>query len=80
MKKHQYWTTIIGRELKNLRISSGFTSYENFAFENEISSSYYWKVENGQVNCSVGYLIKVLEFHNLDILSFFKIVDLSIRK
>jgi hypothetical protein len=41
---------------------------------------FHWKVENGKVNLSISYLIKILEFHNLDLLSFFKIVDLSIRK
>lgn len=80
MGNQHYWASIIGRELKRLRVNAGYSSYENFAFDHEVSSSYYWKVENGKVNLSISYLIKILEFHNLDLLSFFKIVDLSIRK
>ncbi len=79
MKDQQFWIELIGKEIKKLRIEAGFTSFENFAFEYEISSSYYWKVENGKVNLSLTYLIKILKLHNLDLVTFFKIIEKSIR-
>ena len=34
----------VGRELKRLRIQSGYRSYEVFAWDNKISRIQYWKM------------------------------------
>lgn len=60
----------IGGKLKQLRISAGYSSYENFAFDHELSSRYYWGVEKGR-NISMSYLIKLLNIHNVSVQSFF---------
>jgi len=38
----------ISNKLKELRISKGYTSYETFAFENELNRVQYWRIESGQ--------------------------------
>ncbi|MFQ3335411.1 MAG: hypothetical protein ACI94N_000762, partial [Candidatus Arcticimaribacter sp.] len=39
-------------ELKKLRISAGYKSYEVFAWDNKISRIQYWKMEK-VTNCSL---------------------------
>ena len=60
----------IGQKLKAIRIAKGFTSYENFALENEIDRKQYWRIENGQ-NLTLKSLIKVLDIHGLSLKKFF---------
>jgi transcriptional regulator with XRE-family HTH domain len=67
---------IIGNRIKELRIENGFTSYENFAFEHDLSARYYWGVENGR-NISIKYLLKLLDIFSVDIKEFFQSIDLD---
>jgi DNA-binding XRE family transcriptional regulator len=60
----------VGEKLKQLRIDAGYTSYENFAWDYDLSSRYYWGVEKGR-NISLTYLIKILEIHKISIEDFF---------
>lgn len=60
----------IGQKLKALRIAKGFTSYENFALENDIDRKQYWRIENGQ-NLTLKSLIKILDIHGLSLKRFF---------
>ncbi len=64
----------IGERLKQLRIEAGYTSYENFAWDYELSSRYYWGVEKGR-NISVSYLIKILDIHKMSIEDFFSEIN-----
>jgi len=60
-----------GEGIKELRIKNGFTSYEQFAIEHDLSRMYYWKVEKGQ-NVTVGYLFKLLDIFKITPEDFFK--------
>jgi hypothetical protein len=60
----------IGKELKRLRISAGYKSYEVFAWDNKISRIQYWKMEKG-TNCTLKSLNRVLDVHNLRMDTFF---------
>ena len=60
----------IGQKLKELRIEKGFTSYENFALENNIDRKQYWRIENGH-NLTLKSLIKILDIHGISLKSFF---------
>jgi hypothetical protein len=51
----------VGAELKKLRISAGYKSYEVFAWDNKISHIQYWKME------------KVLDAHKIR-MDFFSIL------
>lgn len=64
----------IGLELKSLRIKSGFTSYANFAWDNNLNKSQYWRMENGS-NVTLKSLQKVLEIHNLTFYEFFQMMN-----
>jgi transcriptional regulator with XRE-family HTH domain len=63
----------IGERLKQLRIKSGYTSYETFAFENELSRMQYWRMESGLTNLTIRSLIKILKIHKVTIEEFFKL-------
>lgn len=60
----------VGRELKRLRIQTGYRSYEVFAWDNKISRIQYWKMEKG-TNFTLKSLLLVLDIHNLKVDQFF---------
>lgn len=60
----------IGERLKALRIEKGHSSYEIFAFENEIDRSQYGKYERG-ADMRISSLVKILQALNIDIQEFF---------
>lgn len=62
----------LGEKLKKLRIEKGYSSYENFAFDNGLNRANYGRYEKG-VNLRVATLIKILEVHNLTLEEFFKL-------
>ncbi len=79
MNKKEIDLTDIGKKLKFLRIKAGYTSFENFAIEHDISSSYYWKTEQGLVNIGMKYFLKLLKIHSITPQDFFEsISDISI--
>ncbi|MBT6745401.1 MAG: XRE family transcriptional regulator [Flavobacteriales bacterium] len=61
----------IGLRLKMLRIKGGFTSYEHFAIEHELSRMHYWKIEKGLANITIRTLTNLLHIHNYTIEDFF---------
>jgi len=62
----------IGEKLKNLRMKNGYSSYENFAIDNELSRMHYWRMEKGLTNLTLKSLIRILNIHNISIDDFFK--------
>lgn len=72
VKKSSYDKTSkeIGDKLRTIRIAKGYTSYENFALENDIDRKQYWRIENGQ-NLTLKSLIKILDIHGLSLKKFF---------
>jgi len=61
----------ISQKLKEIRLSKGYSSYETFAFENDLNRVQYWRIESGQ-NITLKTLIKVLNIHNISLEEFFK--------
>ena len=60
---------LIGKKLKELRLNSGFKSYEQFAYEKKLSRIQYWKMENGN-NFTMKSLLKILDAHSLTFKDF----------
>lgn len=60
----------IGERLKTLRIEKGYSSYEKFAWDNEINRVQYYRMEKG-ANITIKSLLKVLEVHDLSLEEFF---------
>ena len=60
----------IANKIKQLRKDKGYTSYETFAFDNEINRVQYWRIENGH-NITLKSLLKILSIHNVTIENFF---------
>lgn len=61
---------LIAEKLKKLRIEKGYTSYEQFAWENNINRVQYWRIEKGS-NITLTSLMKVLDIHKVSLKEFF---------
>lgn len=60
----------IAQKIKELRVNAGYTSAENFAFDNELNRVQYWRVESG-ANITLKTLLKVLDIHKISLSEFF---------
>lgn len=68
--KHEKRLEKIGEKLKELRKRAGYTSYESFAFDNDLNRVQYGRMEKG-ANMTLGSLLKVLDIHKLSLSDFF---------
>lgn len=60
----------IGKRLKSLRQSAGYTAALDFAYENDIHPAQYARYEAG-TDMKLSTLARVLSFHNLTLQEFF---------
>lgn len=60
---------IIAQKVRQLRKENGWTSYESFAWDNNLSPRQYWRLEKG-TNFTIEFLIKVLNIHNISLKEF----------
>ncbi|MCK8479065.1 helix-turn-helix domain-containing protein [Psychroserpens algicola] len=63
--------TDIAKRLERIRKEKGYTSYENFAIEHNISRMQYWRMEKG-TNFTFESLLKILDAHKISLKEFFK--------
>ncbi len=63
----------IGERLKKLRIAKGYTSYETFAVDHDLSRMQYWRMEKGTANLTIKSLKKLTDIHGISLEEFFKI-------
>jgi len=71
MKNEKEILIDIGERLKKLRIKKGYSSYESFAIENNLSRMQYWRIEKGLTNITIRSLTRILEIHEVSIEDFF---------
>lgn len=62
----------IGEKLRRLRISKGYTNYENFAYDNGLNRANYGRYEKG-ANLRLSTLISILECHQMTLEEFFRL-------
>jgi hypothetical protein len=60
----------IAERLKKLRISKGYSSYENFALDHELPRMQYWRMEKG-INFRIESLLKILDVYKISVEEFF---------
>jgi transcriptional regulator with XRE-family HTH domain len=60
----------IGARIKSLRIKKGYTSYEDFAYEHNISRSQFGKYERG-ADMRASSLVKVMAALGVTVAEFF---------
>lgn len=60
----------LGNRIKALRIKSGYTSYETFAYEHEIARAQFGRYEKGE-DIRFSTLIKVINAFGLTVEEFF---------
>lgn len=64
----------IGLKIRELRKNAGYSSYENFAMDYDLSRMYYWQVENGR-NISLEYLFNLLNIFKVNVNDFFADIE-----
>ena len=64
----------IAEKIKQLRLAKGYTSYEKFAWENDINRVQYWRIEKGG-NITLASLLKVLDIHKISLKEFFADIE-----
>ncbi|RGP11955.1 XRE family transcriptional regulator [Parabacteroides gordonii] len=64
----------IAAKLKQLRIDAGYSSHENFAWDNGLNRVQYWRIEKGS-NITLKTLLSVLDVHKISLSEFFKDID-----
>ncbi|MFN7013424.1 MAG: helix-turn-helix domain-containing protein [Bacteroidia bacterium] len=72
--KYEKTSVLIGQKLKKLRIERGYSSYENFAYENDLPRVQYWRMERG-TNFTFKNLLKILEIHKITLSEFFSDIE-----
>lgn len=73
-KDHHKTIVKIAAKIKRLRIQRGYTSYETFAYDNELPRVQYWRMEKG-TNFTIKNLLKILDIHQISIEEFFSDLD-----
>ena len=61
----------LGKRIKQLRIAKGYTSYEYFAYEHNISRAQFGRYEKGE-DLRYSSLLKVIRAFDITIEEFFK--------
>jgi len=61
----------VGVKLTELRKQKGYTSHEDFAFDNDIPRVQYWRIEKGTTNLTLKSLIRLLAIHKMTVEEFF---------
>jgi len=64
----------MANKLRKMRLEKGFTSYEHFAWDNNIGRQQYWRIEKGS-NFTMETLLKILDIHKITLEEFFKGIE-----
>jgi transcriptional regulator with XRE-family HTH domain len=63
----------IANKIKELRFQKGYSSHENFAWDNNISRPQYWRIEKGS-NITMKTLLSILDIHGISLGEFFGVM------
>lgn len=61
---------LLGDRIKKLRIEKGYSNYEYFAYENNISRSQYGRYEQGE-DMRFTTLVRIIKAHKMTLEEFF---------
>ena len=62
---------LIANKIKELRIKKGYSSHENFAWDNNLNRVQYWRIEKG-ANITLKTLLSILDIHKISLSEFFQ--------
>lgn len=65
---------LMAEKLQKLRKAKGYSSYENFAWDNSLPRVQYWRLEKG-TNFTINTLLKVLDVHKMTLKEFFEGIE-----
>ena len=61
----------LGKRMRELRIKKGYSSFESFAYDNDLPRVLYGNYEKGEGNITYKNLLKVIKALNISITEFF---------
>jgi transcriptional regulator with XRE-family HTH domain len=61
----------LAKRLRQLRESKGL-SQEDFAFQSNLGRSYYWRLEQGQINVTLETLVRLSNALHIEIAALFQ--------
>lgn len=70
-KKNHKRIEAIAKRIKELRVKSGYTSYETFATDHDMPRKNYWRIESGH-NFTIDTLLRITDIHGITLEEFFK--------
>ena len=62
----------IGKKLKELRKTKGYSGADSFAYDHDLPRVHYWRMEKGKANITIKSLLKILTIHNMTVEEFFR--------
>ena len=60
----------IANKIKDLRIQKGYSSHENFTWDNNLNRIQYWRIEKW-ANITLKIFLSILDIHKISLNSFF---------
>ena len=69
-KEPEYYLQKLGQRIKDLRIKKGYTSYEYFAYEHNISRAQFGRYEQGQ-DLRFSSLLRIVKAFDISLEDFF---------
>ena len=64
----------VSAKIKKLRIDAGYSSYEKFAFDNDLPRVGYGNHEKG-ANITLASLLRILDIHKITLQAFFEDIE-----
>ena len=74
LSKQEIRTQQIADKIRKLRIENGYSSYENFAWDNNLPVRSYFRMESG-TNFTIKNLFIILDIHKVSLHDFFSDID-----
>jgi transcriptional regulator with XRE-family HTH domain len=62
----------VGDRIKELRVKAGYSSHEQFAYDNSLQAKQVWRLESGKFDIKLSTLLRLLNIHGITLEEFFK--------
>ena len=62
----------IGKKLRDLRKTKGYSGADSFAYDHDLPRVHYWRMEKGKANITIKSLQRILAIHDMTVEEFFR--------
>ncbi len=71
-EENQHRIKAVGDRIKDLRIKAGYSSHEQFGYDNSLQPKQVWRLESGKFDIKLSSLFRLLNIHGITLEEFFK--------